>query len=188
MPRLGRPAAQLDFVGRHYCSYQLNSPNDYAYTGVNCSLPLVGPSRIVLLNSLSPGRPISRVLSGAVIYLERRLPAASSGLPGARTGRAAPARSCLALLPVGVAWPPVSPRAPVVSYTTFSPSPARSPGPAVCFSVALFRRVTPPGRYPAPCPVEPGLSSPRVAGRDRLADLGTVVIITRPHCAVKESA
>jgi len=33
--------------------------------------------------------------------------------------------------------------------------------PAVCFSVALFRRVTPPGCYPAPCPVEPGLSSPR---------------------------
>jgi len=29
----------------------------------------------------------------------------------------------LALLLVGVTWPSVSPRMPVVSYTTFSPSP-----------------------------------------------------------------
>ena len=28
-----------------------------------------------------------------------------------------------------------------------------------CVSVPLFRRVAPPGRYPAPCPVELGLSS-----------------------------
>jgi hypothetical protein len=57
---------------------------------------------------------------------------------------------------------------------------------AVCFSVALFRRVTPPGHYPAPCPVEPGLSSPcerfdrlTVPGRDRLAGLGAAPMITR---------
>ncbi len=66
---------------------------------------------------------------------------------------------CLALLPVGVARPSVSPRTPVVSYTTFSPSPQVTA--AVCFSVALFRQVTPTWDYPAPCPVEPGLSSPR---------------------------
>ncbi len=40
--------------------------------------------------SLHPSRPISRVLSWAIIYLGRRLPAASSDLPGTRTGRAAP--------------------------------------------------------------------------------------------------
>jgi len=34
----------------------------------------------------------------------------------------------LALLPVGVAWPPGSPRTPVVSYTTFSPLPGREDG------------------------------------------------------------
>jgi len=71
---------------------------------------------------------------------------------------------------VGVTRPPVSPRAPVVSYTTFSPSPGgfRLPylsagrgTPAVCFSVALFRQVAPTWDYPAPCPVEPGLSSSR---------------------------
>jgi hypothetical protein len=32
-----------------------------------------------------------------------------------------PRRPCLALLPMGDTWPLVSPRAPVVSYTTFSP-------------------------------------------------------------------
>ena len=110
-----------------------------------------------------------------IICLGRRLPAASCSLPGTQTRRAASrpprrARSCLALLPVGVAWPPVSPRAPVVSYTTFSPSPRRPELhaalalTAVYFSVALFRQVTLPGRYPAPRPLEPGLSSPRLRG------------------------
>lgn len=30
----------------------------------------------------------------------------------------------------------------------------------LCVFCATFRRVTPPGRYPASCPMEPGLSSP----------------------------
>ena len=34
-----------------------------------------------------------------------------------------------------------------------------------------FRGVSPPGRYPAPCPVEPGLSSSGVARRRRSPDL-----------------
>ena len=114
-------------------------------------------------------------IRATVIYLDRRLPAVSSGLPGTRARRATSrppkrARPCLALLPVGVAWPRMSPRAPVVSYTTFSPSPwrhwlcAARTSTAVCFSVALFRQVTLPGYYPAPRPVEPGLSSPRERG------------------------
>ena len=40
-----------------------------------------------------------------IISLGRLLPDGSCSLPGTRTGRAAP-RSCLALLPAGVAWPP----------------------------------------------------------------------------------
>jgi hypothetical protein len=53
---------------------------------------------------------------------------------------------------------------PVRSYRTISPLP-----PGFCVVVAAgrlyhfcgtFRRVTPPGRYPASCPMEPGLSSP----------------------------
>ncbi len=54
----------------------------------------------------APGRPISRVLSWAVISLGRRLPAASSGPPGARTGRAAPCGGRAGPCPrVAPAWP-----------------------------------------------------------------------------------
>ena len=56
-----------------------------------------------------------------------------------------------ALLPVRFAWPPASLRAPVVSYTTFSPlpSPAKSAGDsAVCFCGPI-RQVTPPRELPS---------------------------------------
>src|SRR5207253_6874825 len=47
-------------------------------------------------------------------------------------------------------------------------------------SVALIRGVSPPGRYPAPCPVEPGLSSRRVAATgDRPAFSGAGESIPR---------
>src|SRR5205823_13771151 len=47
-------------------------------------------------------------------------------------------------------------------------------------SVALVRGVSPPGRYPAPCPVEPGLSSRRVAATgDRPAFSGAPMSIPR---------
>ena len=53
-----------------------------------------------------------------------------------------------------------SPRRSVSSYLTISPLPATpSAPPAVCFC-GTFLRVAPTGRYPAPCPVKPGLSSP----------------------------
>ncbi len=48
-------------------------------------------------------------------------------------------------------------RLPVSSYLAISPLP-RLTG-AVCFC-CTFRGVTPPGRYPASCPEELGLSSP----------------------------
>jgi len=48
----------------------------------------------------------------------------------------------------------------VRSYRTISPLPASRR--AVCFC-ATFRRVAPPGCYPAPCPVELGLSSVAMA-------------------------
>ena len=65
----------------------------------------------------------------------------------------------------------LSPRA-VRSYRTIStlPDPLRAIGGM--FSVALIRRLAPPRRYLAPCPVEPGLSSAplrvtRLSGRLR---------------------
>jgi hypothetical protein len=65
----------------------------------------------------------------AIISLGDALPRRSSGLPGTveETSRLFTARRqyhpCLALLLAGVTWPPALRRTPVVSYTTFSPSP-----------------------------------------------------------------
>ena len=67
----------------------------------------------------------------------------TSSLPAAR--RRCP---CLALLPAGVTWPPALLRTPVVSYTTFSPSPSsQSDAAAVCFC-GPFRQVAPPRVLP----------------------------------------
>ncbi len=81
---------------------------------------------------------------------------------------------CLALLLVGFTEPSRSPGTLVVSYTTVSPLPESRLRPdmeprfrqrvrracnrrsTLC---CTFHRVAPPGCYPAPCPVESGLSS-----------------------------
>jgi hypothetical protein len=125
-------------------------------------------------------RPISRVLSWVVIYLGEKLPFPSSGhtreLCGPR--HRSPIWPCSGR---GLPGQPVT-RLPVVSYTTFSPLPLTrnlslatkrtgmppvTKGPvsrAVCFC-GTFPEVTLAGRYPAPCPMEPGLSS---SGQNRL--------------------
>jgi hypothetical protein len=84
-------------------------------------------------------------LSGARVttHLDAAYPELKKG-----TGRSLPPRgthSCLALLPVGFAWPRRSPASPVVSYTAVSPLPRASSRGGI-LSVALCRRVTPPGR------------------------------------------
>ena len=118
--------------------------------------------RAVLAKKTGRSRTISRVLfapgRAIAIPLEEQLPALSSSLPG-RYGRAS-LLPYLALLQTGYAEHAVSPRHLVVSYSTVSPLPGRyGTGRAVCF---LWRcpKVALPGRYPASCPVEPGLSSP----------------------------
>ena len=81
-------------------------------------------------------------------------------LPGIQGKRAASppegVHPCLALLPMGVAWPQALLPAPVVSYTTISPLLPKER----YVSVARSGRSLRPGRYPAPCSVECGLSSP----------------------------
>jgi hypothetical protein len=94
----------------------------------------------------------------AIIYLEEWLPNPSRGLPGTYRDEQ-PHRSCLALLLVGVAWPRPLLNAPVVSYTTFSPSPSDPETRWQSFSVALSGKLLHPGSYPAPSSVECGLSS-----------------------------
>ena len=117
---------------------------------------------------------ISRVLSprrsvgAAIIYLERQLPAASSSLPETRTVRVAPCpperdSSLFGFAPDGGCLAArVTTDAGGLLHHLFTITKTTEVALAVCFSVALFRRVTPPGRCPASYPVEPGLSSPRM--------------------------
>ena len=78
-------------------------------------------------------QPLSRILCpprgrAAAIYLGRALPRTSTRPTRSSegTGRSLSPEGtcpCLALLPVGFAWPRRSPASPVVSYTTISPLP-----------------------------------------------------------------
>ena len=114
-------------------------------------------------------RGISRVLSppkrGRTISLGPASPPASSDLPGTRTGRATP-RPLFGLAPGGACRATSVTGRPVRSYRTVSPLPEPPRGghrrSALC---CAFRRrhQTAPGRYPAPCPVELGLSSGSLA-------------------------
>ena len=86
------------------------------------------------------------------------LPSESCDQPGVSPGMPSPPiRSCSGW---GLHVRPVT-RPPVSSYLTISPLPFLRR--AVCFC-CTFRRVTPPGRYPAPRLVEFGLSSPIIIG------------------------
>ncbi len=67
------------------------------------------------------------------------------------------------------------------TITAASPSQLTHPkeiAAAVCFSVALFRQVSPTWDYPAPHPMEPGLSSPLVWGATARPTWATPMIIT----------
>jgi len=99
-------------------------------------------------------RPISRVLSRTVIHLGCKSPYSSSNLPRNRAGHASVPLFDLAPGGVYHATPVTS--CAVRSYRTFSPLPANDRRYIFC---GTFRRFTPPRRYLAPCPMEPGLSS-----------------------------
>ena len=102
-------------------------------------------------------RPISRVLSWTVIPLGASSPIRSSSLPGPDAGSAI--RSLFGLAPGGVCHAGLLPDSRCALTAPFHPCHAfrrtvrRS---ALC---CTFRRLAPPRRYLAPCPVEPGLSS-----------------------------
>ena len=123
--------------------------------------------------------PISRVLSRAAISLGRRLPAASSDLPGrvcepdklATVARASP---CVVLLQVGFAEQTGHPvrwcalTAPFHPYREAEADESATTSRRFTFC-CTFPVLADGGRYPPPCPVEPGLSSPKPATipRDR---------------------
>ncbi len=99
-------------------------------------------------------RPISRVLSRAAIHLGRASPRASSGRPGNGAGHAMV--PLLGLAPGGVCPATGVTTGAVRSYRTFSPLPPRGR----YIFCGTFRGLAPPRHYLAPCPMEPGLSSP----------------------------
>src|SRR5919198_1884414 len=153
-------------------------------------------SRILYRSCLGGGpEPLARGPAAAIsLSPSRRAPATSRylgrrscGRPGS-FGRATLGAPCLALLRVGLAEPDRSPGPLVGSYLTVSPLPPRSGGGLL--SVALSARLPPPGRYPAPCPSESGLSSssrPRPPGRllriDATAQPGPAPVRWALRCA-----
>jgi hypothetical protein len=113
-------------------------------------------SKLISLRRGTSGRSISRILSSGSLRLcshlsgQRVAALLGAAYPGLCGDEQPPIvrgrnRPCLALLPAGVTWPSALLQMPVVSYTTFSPSP---PSPlrarGLFVSVALFRQVSPP--------------------------------------------
>ena len=96
---------------------------------------------------------ISRVLYLTIIYLDLLLPASSSNLPGTQR---ATVSFLFGLASDGVYTATSVTREAVSSYLAFSPLPAKQ---AVIFCCTGLG-VTSTGRYPASCPLKPGLSSP----------------------------
>jgi hypothetical protein len=90
-----------------------------------------------------------------IICLGLTLPAASSDLPESLAKRAA-SSLLFGLSPGGVYLAAAVAGGTVSSYLAFSPLP---PSRRRCIFCGTFLGVTPTGRYPAPCPMEPGLSS-----------------------------
>ena len=114
-------------------------------------------------------RPISRVLSYAIIHLGHASPHASCDLPEDCAGRTS--SSYLVLLRMGFTVPRTVAGRAVRSYRTLSPLPGSKTSHRRSTLCCTFRRLTPPRRYLASCPVEPGLSSvPTYGHRDCVAD------------------
>ncbi len=99
---------------------------------------------------------ISRVLSWAIIHLALQSPAGSSSLPGPSAGHAV-RDSIWPCSRWGLPSPALLPGLRCALTAPFHPyRPCGRRFPFCC----TFRRLSPPRRYLAPCPVEPGLSSP----------------------------
>ena len=95
-------------------------------------------------------------MSWMIIYLGLLLPTASSDLPESKPGRLI--AFVLVLLRMGFTCAPVVTNRAVVSYTALPPLLLRLTETAVYFCCTGLG-VTSTGRYPASCPMKPGLSS-----------------------------
>jgi len=108
----------------------------------------------------SGSRPISRVLSWTIIHLGPPSPTASSNLPESTAGRGI--AFLFGLAPGGVYHAAACYHlrgALLPHHFTLTPGPACAVAGRYLFC-CTFRRLAPPRSYLAPCPMEPGLSSP----------------------------
>ena len=111
----------------------------------------------------SGSRPISRVLSRTIIHLGPPSPATSSDLPESTAGHGI--AFLFGLAPGGVYLAAACCHlrgALLPHHFTLTPRSRRAAGRFIF--CCTFRRLSPPRRYLAPCPVEPGLSSPSFDG------------------------
>ena len=120
-----------------------------------------------------PKPAISRVLSGAIIHLGRPSPAASSNLPGSPlgTGGAGLAPCYFPIWSCSGRGLPCRGLLPAARCALTAPFHPYQPSWRYIFC-GTFHGLTPPRRYLAPCPKEPGLSSAlkqRLPGRLRLS-------------------
>ncbi len=117
-------------------------------------------------------RSVSRVLSWTIIHLRQVSPPACSNLPESTVGHSKriPIWSCSEW---GLPSPRLLPAARCALTAPFHPYPEKGVRPLFTQKgsdpffrrytfCCTFRRLAPPRRYLAPCPVEPGLSSPQL--------------------------
>jgi hypothetical protein len=116
-------------------------------------------------------RPVSRVLSGAAIHLGCTSPCTSSDLPGnpcgphgAAEAACSPIWSCSGW---GLPCRRVLPPARCALTAPFHPCRPAGRGFGRSVFCGTFRGLASPRRYLAPCPAEPGLSSPLHDARKR---------------------
>src|SRR5690606_11293776 len=102
-------------------------------------------------------RPICRVVSGTVIPLGASSPIRSCSLPGDSAGRVIV--TLFGLAPGGVCRAGLLPGSRCALTAPFHPCHAPRRAVRRFAFCCTFRRLAPPRRYLAPCPVEPGLSS-----------------------------
>ena len=112
--------------------------------------------------------PLQGATAWTVIPLVRRLPAASSSLPGWHAGAmrrtvASPCHPYSTLLPAGLAMPPLLPKGRCALTAPFHPYRDRPEGHArrsvLCGAIPESGEPLPPGVTRRRGPVEPGLSS-----------------------------
>ena len=135
-----------------------DSGRELAARGPNGALRMAPPARIKNKTACKPGSvQLQRSLWQPFIW-DARHHAPQATYPN--SARTTPKNSYLVLLRVGFTLPWTVTSHAVRSYRTLSPLPMDTKAHRRFAFCGTFRRLSPPRHYLAPCPLEPGLSSP----------------------------